>query len=216
MPIPLVIFVMLVPVGSYFCMLGLIHASGRPWVTTGVRDYLALAVALSGLIITGPLQLLLHSEFVPVFVARHWWVAPALYCLLVIAFIPRPYVSMVIYNIDEAEVTAAIRRILGRAGVNTQEVPGAWMLSERGLRIELDVFAPLSNVVVYFRGTDRELYQRLYRELPAELAYSPRNWSLPGLTLGVAGAVLLAFPMWVLASSHMDLISLVRQVLSAS
>jgi len=216
MPIQLVICVMLVPVGAYFCLLGLLHASGRAWVTTGVRDSLALALALSGLITTGPIQVLLHSEFVPLFVSRHWWLAPAIYCLLVAIFLPRPCATLVIYNAEETAAAAAIRRVLERTGGGVQESSGAWMLLQRGLRIELEVFAPLSNVVVHFRGTDRELYWRLYRELPIELAGAASNWSVPGLTLGAAGGVLLAFPMWVLASSPVDLLTLVRQMFIAS
>ncbi len=216
MPIQLVICLMLVPVGAYFCLLGLLHASGRAWVTTGVRDYLALAVALSGLVITGPIQVLLHSEFVPLFVSRHWWLGPAIYCLVVAIFLPRPCAALVIYNAEESAVASAIRRVLQRSASQVQESPGAWMLLERGLRIELELFAPLSNVVVHFRGADRELYWRLYRELPVELAAAASNWSVPGLTLGAAGGVLLAFPTWVLAASPVDLLTLVRQMLEAS
>jgi hypothetical protein len=216
MPIQLIICVMLVPVGAYFCLLGLLHASGRAWVTTGVRDYLALVVALSGLITTGPIQVLLHSEFVPLFVSRHWWLAPTVYCLLAAVFVPRSCSTLVIYNVEESAVAAAIRRILERSVGQVQESPGAWMLVERGVRIELDPFVPLSNVVVHFRGTDRELYWRLYRELPAELSGEASNWSVPGLTLGAAGGVLIAFPMWVLAASPVDLLTLVKQIFVSS
>ncbi len=210
----LVICANLLPIGTYLCVLGLFHTVGRPLSTTGVRDYRALASALSGLVITGPIEYILHYRMLPDFLVHSHWIGLGLYLLLVAALLPRSHEKLIIYNSSELSVAAALRTILGHLGLNNQEVPGGWILPERGVSLELDSFPALRNVTLRFHGMrDRELFRTIHDDLVEILAATRTGWSLVGLCMAAAGGIVLAFPVWILAQDPQNIVALLRQVL---
>jgi hypothetical protein len=218
MPIPirdlLLICANLLPIGTYFCVIGFLHAAGRPLVTTSVRDFLALALALCGLVINGPLHYLLNSRMLPEFFSSSWWSGIALYALLVMALMPRSSGSLVIYNSPESSVITAVRTILYRLGSSFQEVPGGWILNDRGVLLELESFPPLNHMSLHFRGIcDQELFRRVHSELSELLATTRTQLSPVGLVLAVAGGLVLALPIWMLARDPQNTAILFRHVL---
>jgi hypothetical protein len=209
-----VICVNLLPIGTYLCVLGLFHTIGRPLITTGVRDYLALAVALSGLAITGPIDYILHYRMLPDFLVHSHWIGLGLYLLLVAALLPRSHEKLIIYNSSEASVAAAIRTIVGQLGLPAQELPGGWILPERGVSLELDSFPALRNVTLRFHGMrDRELFRKIHDELVEMLAATRTGWSAAGLCMAAAGGIVLAFPVWILAQDPQNIVAAFREVL---
>ncbi len=209
----LLISINLLPIGIYLCALGLLHAAGRPVVMTGVRDFLLLAFAVSGLVINGPLGLLLHSRLMPGFVAHTHWFALPVYVVLVAALAPRSLEKLVAYNCSESTLASALRAILDRAGVRYQELPGSWVLPDRGLVLELDGFPALANTTLVFRGApDRALYQRIARELPELIRASRTGWSFLGFIMAAAGGMIVALPIWTLARNPAVLANIVKQV----
>ena len=54
---PLNLCIMLGPVGIYLILIGSLNLGRRPFLTTGARDLLALAIAISGFVLIGPVQL---------------------------------------------------------------------------------------------------------------------------------------------------------------
>ena len=201
----------LMPIGTYFCVLGLLHAAGRPLVTTGMRDFLALALALAGLAITGPVHVVLHSRLLPGPLSHAWWAGPLLYLLLVSMLAPRSFETLVIYNGSEATVAAAMRTILERLSIRFQEAPGGWMLQERGLLVELDSLPVLHNVSVNLRGMrDIALFRQVQRELGDLLAANPAGWHWVGIAMAAMGGMLLALPIWLLARDPQTITVLFR------
>ena len=214
MPNHIIICVNLLPIGTYLCVLGLFHTIGRPLITTGVRDYLALAVALSGLVITGPIDYILHYRMLPDFLVHSHWIGIGLYLLFVAALLPRSHEKLIIYNCSEQSVAAALRTILGQSGLTFQELPGGWILPERGVSLELDSFPALRNLTLRFHGMrDRVLFGNIHDELAELLSASRTGWSLVGLCMAAAGGIVLAFPVWILAQDPQNIVALFRQVL---
>ena len=204
----------LLPIGTYLCVLGLLHAVGRPLVTTGVRDFFALAIALAALAINGPINYILHSRMLPDFLVHSHWIGLMLYIVLVAALTPRGNETLIVYNCQESLVMAAVRSILEREGLSFQEVPGGWILASRGVSVEVDTFSPLSNVTLRFRGMrDRTLFRQVQNELPELLAANRTGWSLLGLFLAATGGLVLAFPVWMLARDPRNIATLVREVI---
>lgn len=217
MPIPLLICVNLLPIGTYFCVLGLIHASRSPLVTTGPRDFLALAFALSGLSITGPLHFILHSRLLPEFLFHSRLAAVVLYLILVAALLPRGFETLVIYNTQESAVQAVVRSVLQSLGVNFREVPGGWMMSDRGVSIEMEPFPALRMVTLHFRGLhDRPLYNHVHSELSRLLAEQQTSRSMIGLGLAAAGGMVLALPVWILARDPATIAAALRAMIGGS
>jgi hypothetical protein len=204
----------LLPIGTYLCVLGLLHAAGRPLVTTSLRDYLALAIALAGLVVNGPIDVVLHSRMLPDFLERGPWFGLVIYVVLVAALAPRGYESLVVYNCSESSVGAAVRTILQRVGSGFQEVPGGWILAGRGVSLEIDSFPVLNNVTLCLRGMrDRELYRQIQLDLPELLAEDRPRRSAVGLLMAVAGGMVLALPVWILARNPHAIADALRQAI---
>jgi hypothetical protein len=214
MPSQLTICSNLLPIGTYLCVLGLFHAIGRPLITTGRRDYFALAIALSGLVITGPIDYILHGRMLPDFLVHSHLIGLGIYLLLAAALVPRSCEKLVIYNCQVNSVMDAVRVILQRSGQKFQEVPGGWILSERGVSLECDSFGGLRNVTLHFHGMrDQELFGQIHNELISMLAAKRTGWSLVGLVIAAAGGLVLAFPVWVVARDPQNIVAAIRQVL---
>src|SRR5438093_3839764 len=142
----------LLPIGTYLCVLGLLHALRRPLITTGVRDFVALALALAGLAVTPSIDYLMHGHVPTRFFIDIRWVSLWLYLVLVAALAPRSFETLVIYNCSELTVIEAVRGTFERLGARAQEVPGGWMLSDQGMSLEIESFPALRNVSLHFRG----------------------------------------------------------------
>jgi len=91
MPAALQTCVNLLPIGAYLTYLGVLHLRGRPYVTTGGWNYAALAFAVSGLVITGPIAFLSDSRFLPYVIARTPWAGVMIYLMIVALLFPRLY-----------------------------------------------------------------------------------------------------------------------------
>ncbi len=206
----------LLPIGTYFCVLGLLHALGRPLVTTGLRDTIALALALTGLAINGPISYVLHSRMLPEFLVHSRWIGLLLYVVLVVAMVPRGFETLIIYNCTEAAVVSSVRATLERLGVAFHEVPGGWIMANRGMSLEMDSFGALSNVTLHFRGLrDRTLFRQIQVDLAETLAGTRIGYSLVGTLMAASGGLVLALPVWVLARNPRDFVAMFREMLGA-
>jgi hypothetical protein len=56
---PLHVAIALGPLATYLLVLGVLNLSSRPLLTTGGRDAAALAMAIAGLMVVGPMELFL-------------------------------------------------------------------------------------------------------------------------------------------------------------
>ena len=104
LPDPLRLAIAIVPLVAYGLVLGILNARRRPFLTTGGADLAALGVALTGLVLIGPIELFRPEEattefgsYVLLFLLALYWLGLWLTILL-----SRP--RLVIYNISDAEL----------------------------------------------------------------------------------------------------------------
>ena len=183
-----------------------------------MQSFLSKAIygvlALSGLAITGPLHVLLHSRLLPAPFAHAWWAGLGLYLLLVGMLVPRSFETLVIYNGPETAVLATMKTILGRLSTDVQEVPAGWILPARGLLLEIDSLPVLHNVSLHFRGVrDPELFRQIQRDLADRLAETRLGWPVIAIGLTAFGGLLLALPICLLARDAPDMAMLLRMVM---
>ena len=60
------------PLAIYLLLLGAINLSRRPFLITGARDLAALGVAVAGLVVVGPVELLLPEDAIHVYQSYVW------------------------------------------------------------------------------------------------------------------------------------------------
>src|SRR5690606_33964116 len=74
-------FVAIGPLAAYAALLGVVHVSRRPFVTSGAREAATLGIALTGVAVAGPLELFLPDSANRWFPGGIWIVLLLLYSL---------------------------------------------------------------------------------------------------------------------------------------
>ena len=164
---PFRLAIALVPVAAYVLLLGLINLRRRPFLTSGGCDLAALGVALSGLMLVGPLELFRPEAATRSF-GNYIWLFLALFYLMwlvLLVLLSRP--RLVVYNISVEELHSVLAEAAGRldpaarwAG-NNLSVPGL------GVQLHLDSLDLMRNVSLVASGGRQNLdgWRRLSREL---------------------------------------------------
>jgi hypothetical protein len=180
------------PVAVYLLLLGMLNLSRRPLLVSGTRDASALGLALSGLVIVGPLAL-----FFPIGTANHmgrfgmelvWLLMLAMYglCLVLVLLTLRP--RLVIYNISADQLRPILAELVERLDSQARWAGDSLLLPALGVQLHLESVAWMRNVSLVSAGPhqDHAGWKRLENELTAALRQVevPRN---------LAGVILLSF-----------------------
>ncbi len=218
---PLVVFFALGPVAVYLLLLAATGLSRRPKLVTGVRDTIALAVAVSGLVLLGPWELLVPFEANVAFGPFVWLLLIALYALTVtlIALLGRP--KLVIYNITVDQLRPILAEVMSRLDPAARWAGDCISLPELSVQLYLDNFAGMRTVSLVAAGGRQNSigWRHLETALRAALAREELSRSPRGLILLVAGAICLGIialavahdPQWT-ASSLRDLYDIIRSM----
>src|SRR5262245_47168231 len=98
----------LTPLAVYLLLLALLNVGRRPFVTTGGRDLLTLAVGLSGFIAAGPMELFMPMAAANQFGAYVWLLLLTLYVLSVLLAVLTMRPRIVIYNCTLEQLRPAL------------------------------------------------------------------------------------------------------------
>lgn len=190
------------PLAVYLLLIGILNYSRRPFLTTGSRDATALGVAISGLIIAGPMELFMPPAAADRFSGWVWILLLMFYglCVSLCILLMRP--RLVIYNISADQ----LRPIL-MAAVHEIDKESRWAgdsLSVPALGIQLHVEPSiLRNVQLVSSGPRQNLdgWARLEQKLGEALApiRSSRNPVGLGMMI-IAGLIGLSCAIWMVSS----------------
>ncbi len=196
--------VSLIPLGVYLILLGLVNVLGRPVVLTGRVDSLLLSLAISGLMVTGSISLLVEATPLYRLYTEHPSLPWLLYLLLAAAWVYRSGNYVVVYCTSPQALEEAIRLAAGGMGQQLRPAAGKGklVLHPAELLVELRPFEALDAATVYV--SDRSAVgllacelRRAYRQL-WQLGYRA-HWSLAAVLFTVAGSILVAYPTaWLL------------------
>jgi len=95
---PLHLSIALGPLAAYLLLLGIVNLRGRPFLTSGGRDTVALGLGIVGLVIAGPMELFLPERAAVEYRGLVWLLLLGLFlmCVILISLVSRP--KLVIYN----------------------------------------------------------------------------------------------------------------------
>lgn len=187
----------LLPLALYLLALAWINLSRRPFVTTGARDFGALGIALVGLVLVGPAELLMPLGFV-----AHWgpvaWVLVlglygSLWTLLSLLMPPK----LVVYNVSPTQLRAILAQTALEVDSEAQMTGQTLVLPSRRVELHLDVFPAMRNVTLAPSGRRQsfagwhDLHRALARNL-REVAVPRNPYGITLLVLSLAILVVLA------------------------
>ena len=163
------------PLAMYGLVLGLLNMSRRPWLITGALDLAALAVALVGLVVVGPMELLLPDA-----AANHfgsytyvWMLMLAFYGLSVSFFTLLSRPKLIVYNIGIDELRTVLVELAPRMDSDFAWAGDNLVLPNLGVQLHLENFPILRNVSVCSSG-ERQHYGG-WRRLEIELSGALRS-----------------------------------------
>ena len=164
---PLHLTIALVPVAAYFLVMGLVNRMPRPFLTNGLRDALALSIAISGFAIVGPLKLFVPETAISRFGVYVWFMLVALYCLgaALVALLIRP--RLIFYNVTSRELRPYLASVVERLDQQARWAGDSLMLPSLGVHLHLEDFSPMRGVQLVSTGTRQDIAG--WRELETEL-----------------------------------------------
>ncbi len=186
------------PVAIYLLLLGAVNLSRRPLLVSGVRDAAALALAVSGLVIVGPIEL-----FAPLGAVQAgpyvWLLLLALYglCVVLALLLLRP--RLVIYNISVDKLRPVLATLVEQLDTDARWAGDSLVLPGLGVQLYVDSFAMFRSASLISAGGNQshQGWRRLEtvaRRCAAreEVARNPGGISLVGTAMLIIAAINLA------------------------
>lgn len=190
------------PVATYLLLLAAINLSRRPFVVSGTRDTATLGLAVSGLVILGPMELFLPVATVLRFGSYVWVLLVVLYALglVLVLLVSRPH--LVVYNISTSKLRPILADVVSRLDSEARWAGDGLLLPNLGVQLHLDDMTALRNVSLVSVGPQQNYLGWRQLELGLRAALSEfevgRNLRAVAFIAG-AGALLLAFLLQVIA-----------------
>lgn len=216
---PFRLCVALGPVAMYLLLLGAVNLSRRPLLVSGGRDAASLALAISGLVIVGPMELFFPFEAAVRFGPHIWVLLLALYAmgLVLVLLLLRP--RLVIYNISVDKLRPILAELVDRLDPGARWAGDSLVLPGLGVQLYVDNFPALRSVSLISAGGNqshsgwRRLETALGDALAREdVARNPRGMSLISAGLLMIAGIVLAIAQnpQAVAQSLLDIVQTVR------
>ena len=178
----------------YLLVLGVINLRRTPRVVSGAWEIAALARAVTGLLVVGPINLLLPQGAVVRLGVLVWPLLVTFYilCVILCILIARP--RLVIYNISLDQFRPVLEQLIRRLDSDARFAGDAVQLPQLNVQFHLENSGPTRNISLVSIG-DGQSYSgwvRLRRELRATLATvevspNPRGFSFLAIALFLIG-----------------------------
>ncbi|MGE0608392.1 MAG: hypothetical protein AB7O62_14950 [Pirellulales bacterium] len=180
------------PLGVYLLAIGLVNLARRPWLTTGFRDHLALGLGLSGLMVVGPLELLMPDRLI-IQGWPAWLIWTGLYGLVLLLILAVQPPRLVIYNISAAELQPVLAELIEESDPDAHWIGNVLHMPRLGVQLQIDCQPFMRNAVVAAVGSRQSLrgWRELESRLSAALSRVEVAFHAGGLALSLLGAAVL-------------------------
>jgi hypothetical protein len=170
---PLHLGIALGPLATYFLVLGAINLSSRPVLTTGGRDAAALALALVGLVVAGPMELFLVEEAAVLYGGWIWAIMLVAYFLFVALIILMLRPRLVVYNTTLEQLRPIVADVASRLDRDARWAGESLDMPQLGIQLHLEATPFSKNVQLLSSGPQQNLHG--WRQLEQELRTSLRR-----------------------------------------
>ena len=187
------------PVAMYLLLLGAVNLSRRSLLVSGVRDAAALALAVSGLVVVGPMELFFPFESAVKLGSYVWLLLLALYVMCVVLWLLLLRPRLVIYNISADKLRPILAELVDGLDSQARWAGDSLVLPVLGVQLYVDNFAAMRSASLISAGGNQshEGWRRLETALGdalarQEVARNPRGLSLLGAAVAIIAGLVLA------------------------
>lgn len=181
---PLHFCIIAAPMGVYLLLIGLVNLLRRPFVTTGARDAAAIGIAISGLMVAGPMELFFPDSAAGRFGSYVWLLLIAFYglCVSLIVLLMRP--RIVVYNLSPQKLRPILADIAIRLDPKARWAGDSLMLPSLDMHFVLEGNSWMSNSQLVSIG-DKQRFES-WRVFEKELREQLGNMRSETVVFGVA------------------------------
>ncbi len=189
------------PVAMYLLLLGAVNLSRRPLLISGARDAAVLAVAVSGLVIVGPMELFFPFEAAVKIGPFVWGLLLMLYAMCVVLWLLLLRPRLVIYNISADKLRPILADVVSEADPDARWAGDGLAIPALGVQLYLDNFTALRSVSLVSAGGRQSHagWRQLEVALAAALSREDVGRNPRGLSLLSAGALCIIAIVWAIA-----------------
>jgi hypothetical protein len=207
------------PVAIYLLLLGTVNLSRRPLLVSGVRDTAVLALAISGLVIVGPMELFFPYQAALHFGPHVWILLLALYamCVVLVLLMIRP--RLIIYNMSLDKLRPILAELVDRLDAGARWAGDSLVLPGLGVQLYIDSFAALRSASLVSAGGNQshQGWRKLELVLGDVLAREEVGRNPAGMGLLSVGLSIIAAMVWAIAQDPQaaaeSLLNIVRSLL---
>lgn len=143
------------PLAIYLLVLGALNLSRRPFLVSGGRDRAALGVGVSGLVMVGPVELLLPEDAARVYQEHVWLLLLTMYalCVALVALMARP--RLTIYNCSLDQLRPILAETIDALDPEARWAGGSLALPKLRVELHIEADAVLRNLSLVASGAQQ-------------------------------------------------------------
>ncbi len=161
-----------VPIGLYWLALAWLHSRPQPFAVDGRRDFIALALALSGVFFIGPGSVTAPLSALTTWGPTVWLLSGLLYFLVVVLLASQQRPRIVVYNATRDELRAPLARVALSLDDEARWAGASLNLPNLGVQFYVDsaAWGRVATLVGLDAERSSQGWARLEKELRRELA----------------------------------------------
>jgi len=203
------------PLAVYFLLLGIINLAARPFLTTGTRDVAALGVAISGLMVAGPMELFLPEAATSRFGAYVWLLLLAFYglCMSLVVLLMRP--RLIIYNTNPDQLRPMLAEVVAELDSTARWAGDSLVLPRLDVQLHVELFGLMRNAQLVAAGPRQNMngWKRLEHALTKVLRQTKSAPTRYGYALVGTGLLLIGLLTFQLVSDPQTVVQGVHEML---
>ena len=182
------------PLAIYLLVMGIVNLMSRPFVTTGARDTAAMGIAITGLMIIGPMELFFPEGAAIRFGAWVWLMLIAFYglCVSLAVLLMRP--RIVVYNTTMEQLRPILASTVAQMDSKARWTGDSLLIPSLNVHLHLEGFSLLRHVQLVAVG-HRQNYEgwnkleRILRDAIRPVRTFPSLLGMLLATIAIASAL---------------------------
>jgi hypothetical protein len=186
------------PITVYLLLLGALNLARRSFVVSGGRDGAALGLAISGLVMVGPVALFVPEAAALQFRSYVWGLLAAFYGLSLVLVLLAMRPRLVIYNIKAEQLRPILAELVERIDGEARWAGDSLILPGLGIQLYLDQWRGMRNMSLVSAGPNQDYagWHRLERELVGALSQVDVGRNPRGVLFLGVGTILAGLLAW--------------------
>jgi len=206
------------PVAVYLALIGGVNLLRRPFVVSGARDLAALAIALSGLIVVGPVELFFPDHAAVKLGWVVWLILLGLYLSAIVFIVLSLRPRLVIYNVTTDRLRPVLGRLIEKLDKTARWAGDCVIMPDLGIQFYIDNSPAMRNMSLKSAGPNQDLlgWRKLESELLEEIKEIPSSRNPRGLSMLAASLIVAGWIVYVVLSSDVNLVQSLKELLRIS